>query len=495
LSRAEISAIPGGDAAARSRHVSPQVHQIMGHRLLSVGLVTCFVLASSALAQPAAEVYNVPGFGAVTIYSPASPSSEVALFISGDGGWNRGVVSMAERLRDLGALVVGIDIRSFMKRLERTPDCAYPAGDLETLSRTIQLRQKLPSYNRPILVGYSSGATLVYAALASASVETFAGAISLGFCPDIEIQRPLCQMRGLKANRRSAGVGYDLAPFKALAVPWMLLQGENDQVCAPSVTRAFIEGTPAARLFSLPKVGHGFAVPRNWESQLIEAYSTIARLKKPIDTLASTPEIRDLPLYEVPAVTSSDQHSDLMAIFLTGDGGWAEFDKEITRALATEGVPAVGWSSLRYFWTPRTAEGAASDLARIIQHYTASWKRRHVMVLGYSFGADVLPFMVNRLPPDILAKVQSVALLGLSQTAAFEFRISSWLGIDEGATYRTVPEVERLRVPTKCIHGEDEGDSACTLLKGPHISVIQIGRGHHFSGDYRRIVSVLLGDH
>jgi type IV secretory pathway VirJ component len=467
----------------------------MSDRLIAIGLVFWFAAASGAWAQPSSEAYNVPGFGAVTIYSPESSTSEVVLFLSGDGGWNLGVIPMAERLRSLGALVAGIDVRSFIKRLEQTPDCAYPAGELETLSRTIQLKQKLPSYTRPILVGYSSGATLVYAALASAPAETFAGAISLGFCPDVEIHRPLCQMRGLKATARPAGIGYDLAPFKALAPPWMLLQGEIDQVCAPSDTRAFIQDIPTAKLFSLPKVGHGFAVPHNWEPQFIEAYRTVARLKKPRDTAASAPEIRDLSLYEVPAAPSADQHGDVMAIFLTGDGGWAEFDKEVTGALATEGVPVVGWSSLRYFWTPRTAEGAASDLARIIQHYTTSWKRHRVMLIGYSFGADVLPFMVNRLPPDSLAKVQSVALLGLSPTATFEFRISSWLGSDAGAHYRTVPEVERLSVPTKCIHGEDEGDSACMLLKGPTISVIQVGRGHHFSGDYRRIVSVLLGDH
>ena len=106
----------------------------------------------------------------------------MVLFVSGDCGWNLGVVDMAERLRDAGALVVGIDIRSFMKSLEASASCAYPAGALEDLSRAIQGRYNLPAYIRPTLVGYSSGATLVYAAYAAAPPETFAGAISLGFC-------------------------------------------------------------------------------------------------------------------------------------------------------------------------------------------------------------------------------------------------------------------------------------------------------------------------
>ena len=45
----------------------------------------------------------------------------------------------------------------------------------------------------------------------------------------------------------------------------MVLQGDIDQVCAPGVTRAFVEAVPGGKLFSLSKVGHGFAVPRNWE--------------------------------------------------------------------------------------------------------------------------------------------------------------------------------------------------------------------------------------
>ena len=137
----------------------------------------------------------------MTIYQPDAAPQQVVLFLSGDGGWNLGVIGMAERLRRAGALVVGIDIRAFVRSLESSKSCAYPAGALEELSRAVQLRFKLPHYQRPILVGYSSGATLVYAAIAAAPPETFAGAISLGFCPSVELRTPLCAMRGLKATR------------------------------------------------------------------------------------------------------------------------------------------------------------------------------------------------------------------------------------------------------------------------------------------------------
>jgi len=451
----------------------------------------CVLSAWPADAGPPTEVFRFPGVGQVSVYAPMSTPSNVVLFVSGDGGWNLGVIPMAETLRDRGALVVGIDVRAFLTALGAAAECAYPAGSLEELSRAVQLRRRLPEYKRPILVGYSSGATLVYAALAAAPPDTFAGAISLGFCPYLEINHALCQQRGLVATRRTKGAGYDLAPDRTLQPPWMVLQGEVDQVCAPQATRAFVAAMSSARLFSLPNVGHGFGVTRNWEAQYIEAYRAIGARPNPGPPAASAPEVRDLDLIEVIVPTSLRR--DAMAIILTGDGGWSELDKEVADGLAAHGIPAVGWSSLRYYWTARTPEMAAADLARILRYYASAWIVNRVVLVGYSFGADVLPFLVNRLPADVATLVHSVVLLGLSPNASFEFRLSSWFGGGGEPTYLTAPEVERLSVPVTCVHGVDERDSACLALKGAHVTSAEVGRGHHFSGDYASLVEVILG--
>jgi type IV secretory pathway VirJ component len=416
----------------------------------------------------------------------------VVLFISGDGGWNLGVVAMADRLRDLGALVIGIDIRSFERSLERSKSCAYPAGSLEQLSRAVQLRYKLPHYLTPILVGYSSGATLVYAAAAAAPPETFAGILSLGFCPDLELRVPLCQMRGLKATTKSKGLGYDLAPYAGLAIPWLVLHGDADQVCAPDVARAFTTATGSARLIPLPNVGHGFGVPRNWEPQFIEAYRAIvASRARQQETPVAAPAVSDLPLSEVPSTAPIQR--DELAIILTGDGGWAELDKSVATGLATAGVSTIGWNSLRYYWTPRTADAAAADLARIISHYTEAWHKERVLLVGYSFGADVLPFLVNRLPMPARERVTRVTLLGLGDTAAFEFHVADWIGGSAGEEFPTAPEVGRVSVPVVCVQGAGEDDSACPALRAPHLRVVTVGTGHHFGGDYGRLVDVILG--
>ena len=177
----------------------------------------------------------------------------------------------------------------------------------------------------------------------------------------------------------------------------MVLQGETDQVCAPTVTRAFVAGTGAARLFSLPHVGHGFGVTPNWEPQFVEAYravSTSQRAGEPASV--TTPDVADLSLVEVPATNGRER--DTLAILLTGDGGWAGLDKTVAAGLSAHGVPVVGWSSLGYYWTPRNPAAAAADLKRIIEHYTTAWRRSRVLIVGYSFGADVAPFLVTVSP-------------------------------------------------------------------------------------------------
>jgi type IV secretory pathway VirJ component len=479
---------------------------IVGQRLMSRLAIWCFkiwcsaicgllIAAGSAHAQaPAAETMKAPSFGTVTIY-PTAPAQgrpkSVVLFISGDGGWNLGVVAMAKQLRDAGALVAGIDIRPFMKSLDASGGCAYPAGALEELSRAVQMRMKVPAYQRPILVGYSSGATLVYAAIAAAPPETFAGAISLGFCPDIEIKKPPCHQGGLTATKTPHHVGYDLAPYAASTVPWMVLQGEADQVCDPNGTRAFVAATGATRLFSLPRVGHGFGVPSRWAPQFLEAWRAVTDARRARDVPRSTtPTVADLSLVEVPALSPTMR--DDLAIVITGDGGWAALDKHIAATLAAAGVPAVGWSSLDYYWTARTPEAAASDLARIVSHYTAAWHKHRVRIIGYSFGADVTPFLVNRLPDSLKQQVAGVVLLAPSATASFEFHLTDWIGGGADPRYPTVREIARLRLPVTCVYPRDEPDSVCRTVNSPSVRAVTLGSGHHFGDDYRGLVDLVL---
>ncbi len=72
-------------------------------------------------AGPPTETLRFPGLGMVSLYAPAGPPAQVVLFVSGDGGWNLGVVSMAELIRDRGAVLkcgyAGVPVTNLVFRL------------------------------------------------------------------------------------------------------------------------------------------------------------------------------------------------------------------------------------------------------------------------------------------------------------------------------------------------------------------------------------------
>lgn len=265
-----------------------------------------------------------------------------------------------------------------------------------------------------------------------------------------------------------------------------MLQGQEDEVCDPATVDRFVAAMPSATVVRLPGVGHGFSVEKNWLPQFLAAYREIVAKADPPPVTAAG--LQDLPIVEV---RGSSENSDV-AVLLTGDGGWSGLDKGVSEAFAARGLATVGLNSLRYFWTARTPEETAHDVARIMRHYLAAWRKDRVVLVGYSFGADVLPFVLQRLPADLRAKVRSVSLLGLSPTATFEIKVSGWLG-GGGDGLPVEPQIEALADSPRmlCLYGEGEPDTLCPDLPA-RIAREQVGKGHHFSGEYATLATRIM---
>jgi type IV secretory pathway VirJ component len=469
---------------------------LRGILLAQVSIASCAVTAAAKPAKAHAtqtsamavdDAFTLGRLGVITLYRPQQPAKQVVLFLSGDGGWNQGVVSMAKRLRDQGALVAGIDTAQYLKRLENASEaCVYPPADLEQLSHYLQAREKISSYLYPILVGYSSGATLVYGSLLQAPRGTFAGGLSLGFCPDLELTKPLCENNAMKPTKRLKGKGVDLNAVTKLAQPWQVLQGEIDSVCLPDSTKAFVGGIQGGEITMLPKVGHGYSVEGNWMGQYLAAYAKLGQA--PQNSLPPPPhDLAGLPVIEVPVTAGN---SDTLVVLLTGDGGWAGLDQELADVFAARGLPVVALNSLKYFWDARTPESTAKDVERIAAYYLAKFTKHKFVLVGYSQGADVLPFVVNRLSPPMRARLAGAAAIGLSDKALFEFHVSNWIS-DSNDGLPVAPEVAKLAgLKMTCIYGKDERDSLCPNLAG--VQAVALPGGHHFNGDYAAVATAVL---
>lgn len=434
---------------------------------------------------PAIEHLSHGRFKDVVLYAPtamAAPAAPAAvvLLLSGDAGWTGPAPEWAVRLAQRGALVVGVDLPQFREALNSDGgQCVFPDGDLENLSHFVQAYRHLTTYVLPILAGVGAGATLAYGTLAQAPKGMFGGALSVGFCPGFSLDKPLCAGSGLAIERREAGSTQSFLPDKGLGATWIVTDAAPTEpvACPAAAARAFVQSVPGAKWVD--------------SAQWADAYAGLVAATTPTRPAPPPAPLNDLPIIEVPAAPGSPA-SDRLAIMLSGDGGWAGLDKDVAAALASEGIPVVGVDSLRYFWTARTPDGIAADLDRLIGYYTVAWHRPKVLLLGYSQGADVLPFAVNRLSPAARAQVALTAVLGLSPHALFEFHLSNWLG-DDASGPATLPEMNRIAgIPVVCVYGADESDSLCPSLDPHRFTLIQTQGGHHFDGDYAALTRQIL---
>jgi type IV secretory pathway VirJ component len=206
--------------------------------------------------------------------------------------------------------------------------------------------------------------------------------------------------------------------------------------------------------------------------------------------------LSDLPVIEIAAqpgaVPLGEAPLDSFAIIMSGDGGWAGLDQDVAAALSAKGIPVVGLDSLRYYWTARTPDGVAADTDRLIRYYLGHFGKQRVLLIGYSQGADVLPFAVNRLPEATRARVALTAVMGMSEHALFEFHLSGWIS-DDNSGPATLPEINQIKgMPVLCIYGADESDSLCPKLDAKKFDVVKFKGGHHFDGDYAGLARQIL---
>ncbi len=442
-------------------------------------------------------------FGKVYIYKPKSAPDALVLFVSGDGGWNQTPINMSKYLVNQGAMVVGINISKYLtSKMKEHEKCFYPAGDFEELSLYLQKKYKFRNYVKPILMGYSSGATLVYGILAQAPANTFKGAISMGFCPDIATAEPLCATNALKQHALKPGSPIRLLePTDKLTAPFVVINGMDDKVCDYKNTEAFMKQINNGEFIGIPKVGHGMSVQKNYLPHLLYAfnkvknsasYSELVSAKNQL-TVIQQPEklITDLPLIFLP---SSRNDTLPLLVFMSGDGGWTSFDEGVSESLVKKGIPVIGIDSQKYFWQARTPDETASELIKVLHHYLATWNKKSFVLCGYSFGADVVPFMITRLPVDIKFMLKSAVLMSPDPNADFEIHVADMLSL--GSThdkYNVTSELKKSSVNhVMCIFGKDEDSEIPTLFKNAGAGIRLLPGGHHYNNDFNAITNEII---
>lgn len=216
-------------------------------------------------------------------------------------------------------------------------------------------------------------------------------------------------------------------------------------------------------------------------------------------------------LTPAPGVAPPAGKDDVLTILYSGDGGWADLDKQLGTVFAARGIPVLGINSFKYFWRDRSPDVAAQQLDTLITTGLAKYHRQRIWLVGFSFGADALPSLIDRLPASTRARITQLVLLSPSRDLTFEIQFEGYMmaqgrikalvktvaeKFNQVPHYPTLPRVAALhdQFPVACYYGlDDKADSLCTEPGLP--SWVQVdGKpgGHHFKEGYLALAEQML---
>lgn len=443
-------------------------------RLTGALLTAAVLLPTQAPAQDA-QKYETGMIPSDHILLPDGDITSTIFLVSGANGWDDNTQKEADALLEKGAAVVGIDFPEYIKSLEADEDdCVYMISDIEQLAQEIQRKAGVSNYSLPILAGAGDGGALVLAMIAQSPAATIGEGVAVDPVASIPLKKILCTpaTKDKDGERTIYGLtdGPLPAPVSVLFTP-----------SADQKGRAHVD--------SLVKDHEDIDV----KDVKDDATTALVRtLQDRVDAAGNSDSPLGLPL----TILEAKPSMDTMAIVYSGDGGWRDIDKDVGDFLQQDGIPVVGVDSLRYFWSQKKPQDVADDLARIIDTYRKEWKVNNVILIGYSFGADILPATYNQLPEKEKSRVVQMSLLSLSHEVSYEISVGGWLGVSSDGAEDPVNDVAKINPKiVQCVYGTEDDESACPALKDKGIELIAIEGGHHFDEDYealtRKIVASL----
>jgi type IV secretory pathway VirJ component len=183
--------------------------------------------------------------------------------------------------------------------------------------------------------------------------------------------------------------------------------------------------------------------------------------------------------------------SNYYVILLSGNGGWRDLDKEVTAYLVSKNISVLGLNTKQYLLSEKKPEQIAFDLETLMDRYGIKWKHDKVVLIGYSMGAEILPFAVNRMNEQHTKKIQNIILIGPWQRATFKVKLADYLyETNEGE--EIYPELLKVKHINTYIVCDDNEYALCLKPIDGIVDHDLLPGGHHFGGDYGSL-SKLIG--
>jgi type IV secretory pathway VirJ component len=196
----------------------------------------------------------------------------------------------------------------------------------------------------------------------------------------------------------------------------------------------------------------------------------------------------------LPIDVSRGEANEPLVLYLTGDGGNNNFNQTMVAELSKKGYNIIALNTRKYFWGQKSPEKFSQDIQAVLYYYMREWKKTTVVLVGYSFGADVGSFLPRYLPEDLQKKVKSVILMSPSTSTGFEVKLSELLSDTESLDrkYKVQPEIERSQIPVICVFGKEEKLLLKSALKNKDKVVLyEIPGDHQYNQDFNKLMAII----
>lgn len=195
----------------------------------------------------------------------------------------------------------------------------------------------------------------------------------------------------------------------------------------------------------------------------------------------------------MPARPGASPPTRAVALYLSGDMGFfAGLGPEMADRLNRHGITVVAENSLHFFRTRRTPEEAGAMIADGLRRALAIDPDARLLLLGQSYGADVIAPSLPYIPFSLRRRIAFIGLIvpgATRQWRASPTEIFSFWEPEEDS--RTA--AQRLSwAPLLCIYGAEEPASLCPSLRQPNAVRVQMPGGHALAHDPDAVGAVLL---
>lgn len=200
--------------------------------------------------------------------------------------------------------------------------------------------------------------------------------------------------------------------------------------------------------------------------------------------------ISGLPLQ----ISDSKGSNEVLVLYLSGDGGWNDFNQQLVETFEKQGYGVVTLNTRKYFWNEKSPEVFAGDIDQLSKYYMKEWKKSSVMIVGYSFGADVGIFLPGRVSAELQKKIIKIALISPSASSDFVIRLSDMIGESENINrkYKVKPEIEKTDLPVICVFGKDEVLTLKTSLrKNKNLTIHELPGDHRYNDDFTALSKMI----